>query len=106
MSIIEQRIYTLKPEYGPADYFTLYDKEARQLQVETLKGFVGYFSSEVGTLNAVISLWSYPDFETRQQRRAALSKEPRWQAFLTQVRPMLQNMENRLLTPAPFSPIQ
>jgi hypothetical protein len=106
MSFIEQRIYTLKPEFGPADYFALYDKGARQLQMDTLQGLLGYFFSEVGELNTVISLWQYPDFEARLQRRAALAKEPQWQAFLKEVRPMLARMENRLLLPAPFSPIR
>ena len=106
MSIIEQRIYVLKPEYGPAEYFALYEREAREVQVNALKGFLGYFSSEVGELNAVISLWSYPTFEARQERRAALSRDNRWVAFLKDVRPMLQRMENRLLVPATFSPLK
>lgn len=106
MSIIEQRTYVLKPEFGPGDYFALYDAGARELQVATLQGFLGYFASEVGELNAVVSLWSYPNFEARQERRTALAREPDWQAFLVKVRPMLQRMENRLLTPAPFSPLR
>ena len=106
MSIIEQRTYVLKPEYGPNDYFALYDNGPRELQVATLQGFLGYFSSEVGELNAVVSLWSYPNFDARQERRASLAKDAAWQAFLVKVRPMLQRMENRLLTPASFSPLQ
>lgn len=105
MSIIEQRIYVLKPEYGPKDYFDLYTAEGRAVQTETLQGFRGYFASEVGELNAVISLWSYPSFEIREQRRALLAQNPVWQAFLAKVRPMLQHMENRLLVPASFSPL-
>jgi len=106
MSIVEQRIYTLKPEYGPGDYFALYDREARQVQTDALGGLLGYFASEVGQLNAVLSLWRYDSFEARMERRAALARDPRWQAFLTEVRPMLQTMENRLLVPAPFSPLR
>ena len=106
MSIVEQRTYVLKPEFGPADYFALYESGARDIQCQALKGFLGYFSSEVGELNAVISLWSYPSFEARQERRAALSRDERWKAFLVQVRPMLQRMENRLLIPAAFSPLK
>ena len=106
MSIVEQRIYVLKPEYGPADYFTLYDAGAREVQVNALQGFLGYFSSEVGELNAVISLWSYPSFEARLERRAQLARDPRWQAFLVKVRPLLQSMESRILLPTAFSPLQ
>lgn len=106
MSIVEQRIYTLKPEYGPADYFALYDREARQIQMDTLGDLLGYFASEVGPLNAVLSLWRFDSFEARLERRALLGRDPRWQAFLGEVRPMLQSMENRLLMPAAFSPIR
>ena len=106
MSIIEQRTYVLKPEFGPADYFALYDSGAREVQVNALQGFVGYFASEVGELNAVISLWRFPSFEARQERRATLARDERWQGFLRQVRPMLQRMENRLLVPAAFSPLK
>ena len=73
------------------------------MQFETLQGFLAYFSSEVGELNAVVSLWSYPSFEARLERRATLAKTPVWQEFLREVRPMLQRMENRLLIPTAFS---
>lgn len=103
MSIIEQRTYVLKPEFGPGDYFALYEAGAREIQANTLLGFLGYFSSEVGELNAVVSLWSYPSFEARLERRALLAQNERWKAFLVEVRPMLQRMENRLLVPTAFS---
>jgi hypothetical protein len=103
MSIVEQRTYVLKPEFGPADYFALYEKAGRQVQFETLQGFLAYFTSEVGELNAVVSLWSYPSFEARLERRGALAANPVWQEFLREVRPMLQRMENRLLIPTSFS---
>lgn len=106
MAIIEQRTYQLKPEFTPKDYFDLYESQGRSIQTEILQGLVGYFSSEVGELNTVQSLWRYPSFEIRMQRRAQLASNPHWQAFLINVRPMLLHMENRLLTPAVFSPLQ
>ena len=105
MAIIEQRVYVLKPVYGPADYFACYDETVRKLQIDHLGELLGYFISEVGELNAVISLWRYPSFEARLERRAALAKDSSWKGFLNEVRPMLQRMENRLLLPAAFSPI-
>lgn len=105
MTIVEQRVYTLKPEFTPADYFALYEPEARAVQIETLQGLRGYFVSEVGPLNAVVSLWSYPSFEARAERRGILVRNEVWQRFLREVRPMLQSMENRLLIPAAFSPL-
>jgi hypothetical protein len=104
MSLVEMRTYLLKPEYSARDYFDIYEGEVQALQVERLGSLKGYFATEVGALNAIVSLWSYPDFETRQTRRAALAREPAWQTFLDKVRPMLRSMENCLLTPAPFTP--
>jgi len=104
--IIEQRTYVLKPEYSPADYFALYEAGGREVQVAVLQGFRAYFTVEVGELNAVVSLWSYPSFEARLERRAQLARDPRWQAFLIKVRPLLQKMESKILLPTAFSPLQ
>jgi len=106
MSIVEQRTYVLKPEFGPKDYFDAFEAHGKAVQLETLQGFLGYFASEVGTLNAVVSLWSYPSFEARLERRALLAQKPDWQHYLGLVRPMIQSMENRLLVPAAFSPLK
>ena len=106
MTIVEQRTYVLKPEYSPGDFFSLYEATGREVQLSTLQGFRGYFAVEIGPLNAVTSLWSYPSFEVRLERRAALARDPRWQSFLGSVRPMLHSMENKILLPAAFSPLQ
>lgn len=103
MSFVEQRTYLLKPEFSAKDYFDIYVGEVHELQARHLGSLKGYFATEIGELNAIISLWSYPSIEARQERRAALAEEPVWQAFLNKVRPMLRSMENRLLVPAPFS---
>lgn len=106
MSIVEKRTYVLKAEFGPKDYFAAFEEYGKAVQTETLGGFLAYFASEVGELNAVISLWSYPSFEERLARRAALAVLPEWHHYLGIVRPMIQRMENSVLIPAPFSPIK
>jgi len=106
MSIVEQRSYTLHTQFGPKDYFDIYQAEGFELQTSALKGFQGYFITEIGGLNTIVSLWSYPSFEARAQRRAALASDPGWQQFLAKVRPMIKSMTNTLMVPTPFSPIQ
>lgn len=106
MSIIEQRLYVLKPLHGPPEWFRIYEEQGLRPQTEILGDLIGYFAVEVGELNAVTSLWRYESFEQRLARRAVLAADPRWLAFMAAIRPMLARMENRLLTPAPFSPIK
>lgn len=99
MTIVEERCYVLHAEYGPKDFFSLYDPLGRQAQTQTLGGLIGYFAAEVGQLNAIVSLWRYDSFEDRLARRARLAALPQWQDYLRQVRPMIRDMSNRLLLP-------
>ncbi|QSB20138.1 NIPSNAP family protein [Pseudomonas sp. 15A4] len=103
MSFVEERCYILHTEFGAKDYFEIYEHDARQLQQRILGGFLGYYTTEFGELNALVSLWKYYSIEDRQARRAQLASEPEWQAFLVKVRPMIRTMSNRLLSPAAFS---
>lgn len=105
MALIEERMYVLHTQYGPKDYLDIYKAEGLKLQSEILGGLSGYFTTEIGELNAIVSLWRYDSFEERQRRRAALAKEPQWTAYLDKVRPMIKSMTNRLLTPTDISPI-
>lgn len=99
MAIIEERCYVLHTQYGPKEYFDAYERLGRKAQTETLGGLIGYYVTEVGELNAIVSLWRYDSFEDRQTRRAELSQNPQWQEYLQIVRSMIRSMENRLLTP-------
>lgn len=99
MALVEERCYVLHSQFGPADYFAIYDRLGRNVQTETLGGLIGYFASEVGELNSIVSLWRYDSFEERQRRRAQLAAYPAWKEYLSQVRPMIRTMKNRLLVP-------
>lgn len=97
MAIVEERRYALHSEFGPTDYFEAYKKLGQKVQTETLGGLIGYFATEVGELNVIVSLWRYDSFEDRVRRRAQLAVDPQWQEYLRQVRPMIRSMENSLL---------
>jgi hypothetical protein len=77
-----------------------------ELQKKILGNMLGYFTTEIGELNAFVHLWGYESFEERSRRRTLLAAEPAWQEYLAQIRPMLQSMSNRLLAPTEFSPIR
>jgi hypothetical protein len=102
--IVEERIYTL--ETGKVgEYLGLYEQHGIEIQKRILGNMVGYFSTEVGPLNQIIHMWGYESFEDRLERRKALGADPGWQAYIAKVLPLILRQENKLLVPAPFSPI-
>jgi NIPSNAP len=103
--IVEQRTYTLHPGKTP-EWIDLYQREGYELQVQCLGRMVGYFTTELGTLNQVVHLWAYDDLEDRRRRREMLSGKAQWQALLQKLYPLLREMESKILAPAPFSPIR
>lgn len=103
--ILEERTYTLHPG-KVGEYFSLYEKEGLAIQTPILGRLVGYFSSEVGELNQVVHMWAYEDMADRARRRAELMADPRWKAFVPKLLALVTRMENRILIPAPFSPLR
>jgi hypothetical protein len=98
--IVEERCYVLHATVTVNDYLEVLRRDGLEIQRQTLGGLVGYFTTEVGELNAIVSLWEYPSFEERRRRRDALAANPAWQRYLEQVRPMIRSMNNRLLNRA------
>jgi len=102
--IVEERTYTLQVGTVP-EYLSRYEQHGLKIQLPILGHMVGYFSSEIGTLNQVVHLWAYEDLADRARRRAELQANPDWQAYIATVRPFILRQENRILVPAPFSPV-
>lgn len=98
--IVEERCYVLHPTYSVNDYLEVFRRDGLAVQRDTLGGLLGYFTTEVGELNAIVSLWQYDSFEERSRRRALLAGDQGWQNYLKQVRPMIATMSNRLLNRA------
>lgn len=96
--LIEERCYVLHATSSPQDFLEAYRSSGHEIQTRTLGGLIGYYVTEVGELNAIVSLWRYESFEERQRRRSALAQDPQWQAYLAVVRPMIKSMNNRLMT--------
>jgi hypothetical protein len=101
--IVEERIYTAIP--GKAqEYVRMYQEEGLAIQRPILGNLLGYFTSEIGTLNQIVHLWAYQDLADRAARRTKLLSDPRWKAYSAKVVPLLLSQENKILVPAPFSP--
>lgn len=102
--IVDERIYTLK--IGKLkEYLELYENKGFAVQTRILGHMVGYFHTEIGPLNQIVHLWAYDNFEERTKRRAILGVDPEWMAYVKEMRPLLEKQENKILLPAPFSPI-
>jgi hypothetical protein len=105
--IIDQRTYTAYP-VKLAKWIKLYEEKALPLQLKYLEGLIGFFQSEVGTLNQVVHLWKYEDMGDRERRRGAMVADPAWQAFLQESEALgaLHSQESKILVPVSFSPIK
>ena len=98
---VEQRLYTFAPGKG-SEFDRLYQAEAREVQERYLGAPIGYYYSEIGMLNQVMTLWAYESLNDRVERRERLFKDPQWVAFLAKARPLLTAQETRILKPATF----
>ena len=82
------------------------EREGIPIERPILGGCSASTRSEIGTLNQVIHLWGYESFEDRQRRRQQLAADPEWMRFTPKVMPMIRDMHNQLLNPAPFAAIE
>ena len=102
--IVEQRDYHVFTG-KLAELVRLYAEEGIAIQRETLGGFIGAFTTDVGALSTYTSLWGYASFGEREERRATLQARPDWQAFLARIQPLIHTQQNRILVPTSFSPL-
>jgi hypothetical protein len=105
MVIVEQRDYHVQTGKLP-ELVRLYAEEGIAIQSDVLGGFVGAFTTEIGTLSTYTSLWRYDSFAQREERRAALQARDDWKAFLAKIQPLIHTQQNRILTPTSFSALQ
>lgn len=101
--IVEMRTYLLHPGKLP-EFMRLMRETGIGIEAPILGRLMGYFSTEVGSIDKVVHLWGYDSFEERQRRRRELASNADWQAFVPEVLPLIRQMKNELLNPASFSP--
>jgi len=98
---VEERIYTLYTGKVP-EYLKLYTEEGMAIQTRYLPAMVGYYTTEVGTLNVVVHMWGYEDLKQRSELRAKMQGDPGWQAYVKKIQPLIQHQESRILNPTGF----
>ena len=96
--IVDLRTYTLHPG-RLADYLDLYFREGYPVHISYVGEPKGYFTSEIGELNQVVHLWGFESLADREQRRAALERDPAWIAYRKAMwkAGTVQRQENKIL---------
>ncbi len=103
--IVEQRDYHIHTG-KLVELVRLYETEGILIQQEILGGLVGAFTTDVGALSTYTTLWRYDSYAEREEKRARLQADERWQAFLRKVQPLMRTQQSRILVPTPFSPLR
>src|SRR6185295_5113395 len=86
---VEERMYTLNPGTAP-EYLKHYQNDGMKVQLKHLPHMVGYYVTEVGTLNMIVHMWAYESLDQRERCRAAMSADPDWQAYVAKIRPLMK----------------
>jgi hypothetical protein len=105
MAIFEMRTYTIRVGLLQ-DYLRLYHDEGMATHNRFLGPPVAWFHSEIGELNQVVMIWRYDSHHDREEKRERLNADPDWLAFIPKTRAYIEKMENRIIKPAFFSPLQ
>jgi NIPSNAP len=103
--IYELRAYTLQPG-TQAQYVKQSGEVGRKIRGDDYGKFEGGWTTEFGTLNQYVHLWSYADLNERERLRGELAKNPSWtKEYLPLSRPLMLAQENKILTPVvPLTP--
>jgi hypothetical protein len=104
---IDHRTYTLVP-LKLGKWLAMYEEFGLPVQQKYLGNLIGFFQTEIGTINQVVHLWGFEDLNERQRRRAEMAKDPAWHEFLRRNEELgaLKLQENKIVVPVRFSPIQ
>jgi NIPSNAP len=100
--------------YEFRNYRTIPGGVARWLQLftgvlevrEKYTWMVGPWATEAPQVNEVCHMWAYSDLNARAAARAAMQKDPSWQAFLRDSTGLLEDLHSTVMLPAPHSPLQ
>jgi hypothetical protein len=103
--LLDVRTYKCKPGRVPAQ-LELYRKLGYPVQLRYMGEPLCYAVAESGELNTYTHVWVYESAADREQKRAAMAKDPDWAAFLAENAKAgnLVSQENCLMTQVPWAP--
>jgi hypothetical protein len=103
--IHELREYAVRPG-KLTEAVQLSGEVGRKIRGDDYGKLEGYWTTEIGPLNRLVSLWSFESVAERVRLRGALAEHQRWRKeFIERLHPLLVSQESRLLAPVlPFKP--
>jgi len=105
--LLDHRTYTVR--VGTLrKQLALYEKHGLAAQKRHFGEPLAWLVSETGDVNTYVHIWVYNDAAHRTQCRAALMKDPEWNAYLEMnaEASYLNKQESKLMSPAPFAPVK
>lgn len=103
--ILEERDYRMIPgKLG--SFLTIYETFGFPVQIKHLGEPVAFFTTEIGELNHVVSMWRYEDLADRADRRARMLADPHWPGYLERIVGHIDVQSNRILVPTVYSPMK
>ena len=96
--MFELRTYTFHPG-KLSEYLKLNAEVGRKIRGDSYGTFEGGWTTEFGTLNQYVHLWSYADLNERERLRAELAKNEAWgKEYVSRIRPLLLAQQNKILS--------
>jgi len=96
--IHELRTYTLQPG-TQGQYLKNSSEIGRKIRGDKYGKLEGFWSTEFGTLNQVVHLWTFESLNERERLRGELAKNEQWtKVYLPQTRGALVAQENKIFS--------
>jgi hypothetical protein len=105
MMIYELRTYQLKVGALPA-YLEIAKTRLLPILAEFGLKPLGFWYTEIGTLNEVVHLWAYTDLNDRGQKWGRWVKDPRRAEIMGELSQLILIQSNKILTPTDFSELK
>ena len=103
MAIYELRTYTFyvgKLKEG----LKLYEEMGWPALTPYKGKLVGYFVGDVGAMNQLTHMWKFDDEADRRRHWESVYADADFGAFGAKLRPLIQEQQNKLLSPTEFGP--
>jgi hypothetical protein len=105
--LVDARTYTIRPG-RMAEQLKIYGELGFPVQLKHIGQPLCYLQAESGELNTLLHLWVYDSATDREQRRAAMMKDPDWKKYLDTSREagLVTAQRTNLMTPVSFAPLK
>jgi hypothetical protein len=105
--LFDVRTYTIRP-MKMKEQLELYDRMGRVPQTRHLGQPVLFLLTETGEVNTYLHIWAYENAADREQRRAALWKDPEWMTYVQETTKLdaLVHQSTKLMTSVDFFPFK